>query len=113
MKSRIRGKTLCLFLALDPDDYPITVFHQRDRGNVKAYVDTPMMVRVKSELGLERAFRLIEDLTRRFSLERGEKKSFREEYRYEETDALVEQGLIKTKLVTLPRYEAEELLKRK
>ena len=113
VKSRIRGKTLCLFLALDPEDYPTTVYHQQDKSKVKAYVDTPMMVRVKSELGLDRAFRLIEELIRRFALVRGAKKSFREEYRFEETDALVEQGLIRTKLVTVPRYEAEELLKRK
>ena len=113
VKSRVRGKTLCLFLALDPEDYPPTVYHQQDKSRVKAYADTPMMVRVKSELGLERAFRLIEELIRRFALLRGEKKSFLEDYRFEETDALVEQGLIKTKLVTLPRYEAEELLKKK
>jgi len=113
LKSRVRGKTLCLFFALDPEDYPITVYHQQDKSKVRSYVDTPMMVRVKSELGLERAFRLIEELIRRFALVRGEKRSFRDEYRFEETEALVEQGLIKTRLVTVPRYEAEALLKKK
>ena len=113
LKSRIRGKTLCLFFALDPEDYPVTVYHQQDKSKVRAYVDTPMMVRVKSELGMDRAFRLIEELIRLFALVRGEKKSYRDEYRFEETEALVEQGLIKTRLVTVPRYEAEALLKKK
>ncbi|MBQ9369912.1 MAG: hypothetical protein IJU10_02430 [Clostridia bacterium] len=113
LKSRIRGKTLCLFFALDPEDYPVTVYHQQDKSKVRAYVDTPMMVRVKSELGMDRAFRLIEELIRLFALVRGEKKSYRDEYRFEETEALVEQGLIKARIVTVPRYEAEGLLKKK
>ena len=113
LKSRVRGKTLCLFFALCPEDYPTSVYHQKDRSGVKSFVDTPMMIRVKSDLGLERALRLVAEIAKRFSLGKGTKESFRDEFFFEETAALVEKGLIKTRLVTVPAYEAEEMLRKK
>ncbi|MCR4726631.1 MAG: hypothetical protein K5753_05375 [Clostridia bacterium] len=112
VKSRIRGKTLCLFLALNVDDYKQTVYHQQYKGETKAYADTPMLIRVKSEQGLQRALRLIDEIARVYSLAKGEKQSYRKEYNYEETPELVEKGLIKTRLVSVPYYEAQELLKK-
>ena len=116
LKSRIRGKTLCLFFALDTDQYKQTVYRQQYKGDTKAYAMVPMMVRVKSEQGLKRALRLIEEMERNYILQTGEQASvldIRKSYLYEETPALVEQGLVKTRLVTVTRYEAEELLKKK
>ena len=113
LKARIRGKTLCLFFALNPEDYRQTLYHQQNKGDVKAYADTPMMVRVKSYQGLDRALRLIEELMRRYSLGRVEKRSFRDEFRFEDTETLVGEGLIKAKMVTVPYYEALELLQKK
>ena len=113
LKSRVRGKTLCLFFALCPEDYPASVYHQKDRGGVKSFADTPMMIRVKSDLGLERALRLVSEIAKRFSLAKGTQESFRDEFFFEETAALVEKGLIKTRLVTVPAYEADEMLGKK
>ena len=116
LKSRIRGKTLCLFYALNPDDYKVTIYHQQYKGDTKAYVSTPMMIRVRSEQGMKRALRLIEEMERNYALIAGEHvstKDVRQTYVFEETPALVEQGLIKTKLVTVTEYEAEALLKKK
>ena len=116
VKSRIRGKTLCLFFALNVDNYKQSVYHQQYKGNVKSYASTPMMIRVKSELGMKRALRLIEEIERNYILVVGDRVSardVRETYLYEETSALVERGLIKTKLVTVTEYEAQELLKKK
>lgn len=115
LKSRIRGKTLCLFFALDTDNYKQTIYRQQYKGDIKAYAATPMMVRVKSEQGLKRALRLIEEMERNYSLQAGEPASLaeiRREYLYEETSSLLEKGLIKTRLVTVTEYEAEELLKK-
>ena len=116
LKSRIRGKTLCLFFALDPDNYKQTIYRQVYKGDTKAYAATPMMVRVKSEQGLTRALRLVEDMARNYLLFLGDLIPFEEvrhAYMYEETESLVAKGLIKTKLVTVTEYEAEELLKKK
>ena len=60
-KLRIRGKTLMLYCALDPDGYEFSkYFHERVTS--KAYADTPMLVRIKSERALKRAKRLIDDV---------------------------------------------------
>ena len=116
LKSRIRGKTLCLFFALNPDNYKQTVYRQQYKGDTKAYAATPMMVRVKSEQGLKRAIRLIEEMERNYLLQAGDPVDVvkvRGEYLYEETESLVEKKLIKTRLVTVTEYEAEVLLKKK
>ena len=116
VKSRIRGKTLCLFFALNVDNYKESVYHQKYKGDVKSYATTPMMIRVKSELGMKRALRLIGELERNYVLTAGDHVStrdVRETFLYEETAALVEKGLIKTKLVTVTEDEARELLKKK
>ena len=116
LKSRIRGKTLCLFFALNPDNYKQTVYRQQYKGDTKAYAATPMMVRVKSEQGLKRALRLIEEMERNYMLQAGDVVdpiAVRREFLYEETASLVEKKLIKTRLVTVTEYEAELLLKKK
>ena len=116
VKSRIRGKTLCLFFALNVDSYKESVYHQKYKGDTKAYASTPMMIRVKSELGMKRALRLIAELERNYLLAPGEHVStrdVRETFLYEETAELVKQGLIKTRLVTVTEDEAKELLKKK
>ena len=116
LKTRIRGKTLCLFFALNTDNYKQTVFRQQYKGDTKAYAATPMMVRVKSEQGLKRAMRLIDDLERNYLLQAGDAPDLlavRGEFLFEETPVLVEKGLIKTRLVTVTEYEAEQLLKKK
>ena len=56
------GKTMRLALALNPDDYDYNIYHQKNRGNMKKYADTPMFVKVQSLLGVRRAYKLIADL---------------------------------------------------
>lgn len=56
------GKTIRLALALNPDNYDYNVYHQKNRGAMKKYSDTPMFVKVQSLLGVRRALKLISDL---------------------------------------------------
>ncbi len=105
-----------VIFALNPDDYKQTVYRQQFKGDTKAYAATPMMVRVKSDQGLKRALNLIAELERIFELKAGDPAdllSIRGSYLFEETEALVEKGLIKTRTVKVPAYEAERLLKKK
>ena len=57
----ICGKTLGLYLALDPADpeFKTTVYHQKDVSKQKAYESTPFMVKVKSDAGVKKAIRLV------------------------------------------------------
>lgn len=66
---RIVGKTLRVYLDLNPDAYPITRFHQKNVSDLKRYVKTPMMVKVKSHTGLKKACVLIEDMARIYDME--------------------------------------------
>lgn len=56
------GRTLRLALALDPADYDYNIYHQRNRGGMKKYADTPMFVKIRSRIGVYRASKLIADM---------------------------------------------------
>lgn len=116
LKARIRGKTLCLFFALDTDSYKQTVYRQQYKGDTKAYAATPMMVRVKSEQALKRALRLVEELEKNFELQPGtpvDLVAVRGEFLYEETESLLQKGLIKSRTVKVTESEAKRLLDKK
>ncbi len=99
-KIGINGKTLCFYLALDPNDPELkqTVYHQKDVGSQKAYENTPFMVKVKSEAAAKKALRLVGILAGKLGAE--EDESFQEvdyvaEYAYASTKSLFEEGDIK------------------
>ena len=59
-KIKIRGKTVCLYCALDPQKYEnsgITF----EVATAKNYAKVPMMVKFKSDRGLSRALELVDD----------------------------------------------------
>ncbi|MBO5713980.1 MAG: hypothetical protein J6R83_00955, partial [Clostridia bacterium] len=61
-KFGFRGKTLVLYLALNPDAYANTKYFPKNVGNVKKYAETPMMVKVKSDRGAKYATELVEKM---------------------------------------------------
>lgn len=56
----IVGKTLKVYLALDPFSIDQNVYHHRDVSNKKKYQVTPTLLRVKSELSVKKTIKLIE-----------------------------------------------------
>ena len=99
-KIGINGKTLCFYLALDPNDPELkqTVYHQKDVGAQKAYESTPFMVKVKSDAALKKALRLVAILAEKLGAEKDEKfeaVDYIAEYAYESTKSLFEAGYIK------------------
>ncbi len=96
-RMKIRGKTLCLYLALDPNNYKVSVYHHVDVSDNKSVAGTPMMVKVKSPLGVRKAIRLIDEM---LALRNGEKREVPERdyaamYPYETIEELIEDGLVK------------------
>ena len=61
-KISVRGKTMRLHLALNVTDFEQNVYFQKDLSDVKAYVEVPLMVKVKSDRGLKKALVLIDAL---------------------------------------------------
>ena len=70
------GKTIRLALALNPEDYDYNLYHQKDRGNMKKYADTPMFVKVQSLLGVRRAYKLIADLMEKEGIKENKKAKY-------------------------------------
>ncbi len=96
-KFKIRGKTLCLYLALDPKEYKTSVYHQVDVSDNKSMATTPMMVKIKSPLGVKKAIRLIDDmLEKRGAIKQNiAERDYVAMYPYESIDELIEDGLVK------------------
>ena len=90
----IRGKTLCLCLALDPENYEESKYIVDDMSRYAKFAGTPLMYRIKNERRLRYAKELIA-----FLFEGTEPSGHEEEdfaaIPYEDTQSLVERGLIK------------------
>ena len=100
-KIGVRGKTLCLYLALDPEEFPESVYHQKFAGNTKMYERTPLMMKVKSNVALKRSIRLIELLAERLGVvkEEIEPVDYVSMYAFRSEEELLKEGLIKTGLM--------------
>ena len=55
----VRGRTVSLYLALEPGDYPQSKYHFSDVSGVSLYHGTPMQLRVRSDRALRLACELI------------------------------------------------------
>ena len=96
---KIRGKTLCLYLALDPNEFPVSVYHHVDVSDNKSMHGTPMMVKIKSPRGVKKAIRLIDAmLAKRDGVKLNvnvEERDYAAMYPYETIEELIEDGLVK------------------
>lgn len=95
---KIRGKTLCLYLALDPAEYAMSVYHHADVSDNKSMHGTPMMVKIRSPRGVKKAIRLIDEmLEKRNGIKRNKviERDYAAMYPYESIEELIEDGLVK------------------
>lgn len=71
VKVTIAGKSLKLYLALDPKDYQDSTLPIADASNKGIYKEIPLVFKVKSDLSLRRAKALIADAMAKGGLEKG------------------------------------------
>ena len=90
----IRGKTLCLCLALDPENYEESKYIVDDMSRYAKFANTPLMYRIKNERRLRYAKELIAFLFEGTEPSGHEDEDFAA-IPYEDTQSLVERGLIK------------------
>lgn len=78
-KFAIRGKTLSLYMALDPDEFEGTKYNFRDTGNVNKYGKVPMRMKIKSDRSVRWVKELIATMAEKkgWSREELEEKDFR------------------------------------
>ena len=101
-KIGVRGKTLCLYVALNPDEFPSSVYHQKFAGDTKMYEKTPMMIKIKSGVAVKRGIRLIEMLMENVGAVKDEAfvpVDYADEFAFRSEEQLLAEGLIKTAIV--------------
>ena len=93
---KIRGKTLILYLKLDPAEVPYSVYHQKDVSDNKSLNGTPLAVKVMSPLGVKKAIRLIDMvLEKRDGIKRPiPERNYADMYPYETIEELIDDGLV-------------------
>ncbi len=94
-KLNIRGKTVIMYIALDPKDYSISKYHHSDVSDKAKYAKTPMMLRVRSARALKYACELISIWMEKNGVKQTEVKNVDYALPYETNEALLERGLIK------------------
>lgn len=97
-KLRMRGKTLSIALALNPDDYTDTKYVVESLAEVAAYEDTQCLYKIKNDRRLKYAKELIDKVMMDNGLSAGliaENTDYASLYPYEETEPLIERKLIK------------------
>lgn len=108
-KLNVHGKTLKLYLALNPDDYVDTKY-KVERVETKRYEGVPCMYRISNPRRAEYAFDLIAAVAEKYGVERGETQIEDYYLPYEKTEPLLERGLIKENVTELAY---EEYMRRK
>jgi hypothetical protein len=68
VKITIAGKSLKLYMALNPEDYKDSPIPVDDASDKKIYKQIPLVFKVKSDLSLKRAKKLVDDLMAKKSL---------------------------------------------
>ena len=104
----IKGKTLNLYLSLNPKDYENTKYHFDDVSMVKKYQDTPLRLRLRNDLNVRYAIELIDILMKNNDLIKGEPLENDYHLPFEETNALIEKKLIKLVKSDNPDFNKEE-----
>ena len=96
-KLKIRGKTICLYCALDPAEFDVNkYFHEAVEA--KTFQAVPMLIRIKSDRGLARAKKLIDILMERCEVKENPKFKpidYVKEYPHATAAELIKMGLIK------------------
>ncbi len=94
-KLSFRGKTMCLFLALDVNDYADSKYQLEDVSNIPSNADTPAMYRLKSAKRIKYAGDLIAAVMEKHDAPRIERESEDYYMPYEGIVELIKKGLVK------------------
>lgn len=92
----IRGKTLCLMLAVDPAGYTGTKYTVEDVSNVASSADTPCMYRIKSARRAQYAIEMIQAIMKEIGDDKQPNFEAKDYYLpYEGIMSLIQRGLVK------------------
>lgn len=107
----IRGKTLCLMIAVEPAGYSGTKYSVEDVSNVAATSDTPTLYRIKSERKLKYAKEMIAGLMKEIKIYKDPRYEGKDYFLpYEGDMSLMHRGLVKRIVTGTTRtFKIEEI----
>lgn len=94
-KVNIKGAAVQLYLALDPAEYDLEKYFLTFVGDKPKLDKVPLMLKVKGQKTLRFAQKLIADVMEKAGIERGETQNVDYRMPYEDTETLVDRGLVK------------------
>lgn len=106
LKFAIRGKTLCVFYALDPSQ--VDEKYKVEVATGKRFEDVPCLYRIKKDRRCQYAKELIDMLMRKLKVKQGEIPSEDYHIKKESTKVLLAKGLIKETKTKLVDKKVEE-----
>ena len=107
----VRGKTLCLLLAVEPSGYDGTKYKVENVSDTANTVDTPTLFRIKSARRLKYAKEMVADIMKELRIYKNPAYEPQDFYMpYEGDMALMERGLVKRVVSGTTRvYKIEEV----
>lgn len=99
-KLDVKGKTLYLWLAMDPAEFAETKYHVKDVSDQRIGEDHPLLVKIRSPRSLKYAMELVAILMEKLEIPRIEREPVDYCVPYHDTDELIEMGLIKVVVPT-------------
>ncbi len=95
-KMNIKGKTLLVYLALDPNEYNVNKYHFTDASDKPKLDKVPMMMKVKSDRSLKYTVELIREMMTKLEIVEIENAPTVDYHMpYETTEELARRGLVK------------------
>ena len=94
-KMNVKGRTITLYLALDPKEYEESKYHFTDVSGKPKFAQVPMLVKVRSDRALKYAVELIEEMMAKLGIPQGEIPTVDYHMPYETTEELVDRDLVK------------------
>ncbi|MCQ2413901.1 MAG: hypothetical protein MJ082_03775 [Clostridia bacterium] len=94
-KINCKGKTLMLYLALEPSEYNVNKYHFSNLSEKPKFAMVPLMMKVRSARSLKYALELIEELMKKQEIPFGKPSNTDFHLPYETTEALVEKKYVK------------------
>ena len=94
-KVNVKGRSLTVALALNPEDYEGTKYYFKDVSDKPKYDKVPMLIKVRSDRSLKYALELIEEMMDKLDIEFESESLVDYTMPYESTESLVARELIK------------------
>ena len=101
VKLQVRGKTLVMYIALDPATLDAK-YHHKDMSGISKYKDVPTRFKIRSPRSVKYAKELIALLMQRLGATQGEVDTTKLDLPYQTTEALLQIGLIRMKKSARP-----------